>query len=489
MRKALIALSVVAVLVVAALAAVPIVERHAAEQIKSQIERDGVATVDEVTVGLFGRRIRLLNLKTAEVSVGRWEVSGLAWPISELLAGRTPLAGFQWGDPLSADRVELEAVKVTDPASGGASSMDALLIDGFSLGRYDGRYEGAFAFAVLTARAMGALAMRRLEQRNLQVTLPGTGEMVGFASVVVEGYDRGRMASLSMAGLDAAAAEGQPAQVSIGEMKATGLDLGRMIAAMSSEAWYPGGPTGRVHVDKASATGFGGELLKRYGVSLGGASFETVRESDKVSRSRTRVEGFVLSPALRGLEGLSLRLMLQSMGLKEIKAEFDCSGTEDRGKGEMVIDRCALTGPGLAEIDFTARIVNTDAAFWSAVDDGDALSLFDSSAALGAARLVLADKSLLERGLRAIATMTGQPLATTRAAWAREVRRYQPTGVLISQAMTQLLDTVARFIEQGGTLTLDAAPEPPIGFDRFEYLASPGADLVSVLGLRATLTK
>ena len=489
MRKILIALSVVAVLVVAALAAVPIVERHAAEQIKSQIERDGGATVDEVTVGLFGRRISLLNLKTAEVSVGRWEASGLAWPISELLVGRTPLAGFRWGDPLSADRVELETVKITDPASGGATNMDALLIDGFSLGRYDGRYEGAFPFAVLTARAMGALAMRRLEQRNLRLMLAGTGEVIGFASVVVEGYDRGRMTSLSMAGLDAAAADGQPAQVSIAEIGASGLDLGRMIAAMSSEAWYPGGPTGRVHVDKASATGFGGELLKRYGISLGGASFETTRESDKVSRSRTRVEGFVLSPALRGLEGLSLRLTLQSMGLKEIKAEFDCSGTEDRGKGEMVIDRCALVGPGLAEIDFTARVVNTDAAFWSAVDDGDALSLFDSSAALGAARLVLADKSLLERGLRAVATVTGQPLAATRAAWAREVRRYQPAGVLISQTMTQLLETVARFIEQGGTLTLEAAPEPPVGFDRFEYLARPGADLVSVLGLKATLGK
>jgi hypothetical protein len=487
-RKTLVALAAAAVLVVAALVAVPVVERHAADQIKSEIERNGSA-VDQVSVGLFDRRIRLLNLKTEEVSVGRWEASGLAWPIGELLAGRTPLAGFRWGDPLSADRVELENVKVTDRASGSSSSMDALLIDGFSLARYDAHYEGAFPFAVLTARAMGALAIRRLEQRNLRATLAGTGETVGAGSVIVDGYDRGRIASLSIAGLDAAAAEGQPAQVSIAEMKASGMDLGRMITAISSEQWYPGGPTGRVHVDKASVTGFGGELLKRYGISLAGASFETVRESDKVSRSRTRVEGFVLSPALRGLEGLSLRLTLQAMGLKEITAELDCSGMEDRGKGEMVIDRCALVGPGLGEIDFSARIVNADAAFWNAVDDGDVLALLDSSAALGAARLVVADKSLLERGLRAIATMTGQPVAATRAAWAREVRRYQPTGVLISQSMTQLLDTVARFVEQGGTLTIDATPEPPLGFDRFEYLASPGADLVSVLGLKATLSK
>ena len=53
--------------------------------------------------------------------------------------------------------------------------------------------------------------------------------------------------------------------------------------------------------------------------------------------------------------------------------------------------------------------------------------------------------------------------------------------------MTQLLDTVARFVEQGGTLIVEAKPDPPVGFDRMEYLLNPGADLVSVLGLKATL--
>ena len=69
------------------------------------------------------------------------------------------------------------------------------------------------------------------------------------------------------------------------------------------------------------------------------------------------------------------------------------------------------------------------------------------------------------------------------------MRRYQPSGVLISQSMTQLLDTVARFVEQGGTLVVEAKPDPPVGFDRLDYLLNPGADLVSVLGLKATLLK
>ena len=101
----------------------------------------------------------------------------------------------------------------------------------------------------------------------------------------------------------------------------------------------------------------------------------------------------------------------------------------------------------------------------------------------------MADKSLLDRGLKALSTVTGQPASVTRSNLARDIRRYQPSGILISQSLTQLLDTVARFVELGGTLTVDATPEPPVGFDRFDYLTSPGADLVSVLGLKATISK
>ena len=58
-----------------------------------------------------------------------------------------------------------------------------------------------------------------------------------------------------------------------------------------------------------------------------------------MSRTRTRIEGFVLSPPLRGLEALQLRIALQSMGLKEIKLDLDCSGLEDRAKGVRLTER------------------------------------------------------------------------------------------------------------------------------------------------------
>ena len=61
--------------------------------------------------------------------------------------------------------------------------------------------------------------------------------------------------------------------------------------------------------------------------------------------------------------------------------------------------------------------------------------------------------------------------------------------MLITQDLSQLLDAVARFVEKGGTLTVDARPEPPLAIDRIDYLTSPGADLVTALGLTATLSK
>ena len=95
MKKSVIAAAAVIALAGAVVAAVPIVQTYAADRIKAEIERDGATKVGAVEVGLFDRRITLQGIKSAgeaELSVGRWEASGLAWPLGELLRGRTPLA-------------------------------------------------------------------------------------------------------------------------------------------------------------------------------------------------------------------------------------------------------------------------------------------------------------------------------------------------------------------------------------------------------------
>jgi hypothetical protein len=491
-KKKVIAALAVAALVGAAVAAVRIVESQAAGRIKTEIERDGATKVGSVEVGLFERRITLIDLKSTsgvELSVGRWEASGLAWPLGELIRGRTPLVGFRWGDPLQADRIELKDVRLVDSAANSGWSMGSFVMEDFDLARFDAGYQGGYRFQTLVARALGALTIRRLEERNVLFSLPGTNDTFGAASAVVDRYERGRIASMTVSSLEATLKDGGAPLLRIADIKSTGVDLRRVIAALSSDKWQAGAPSGRVHADGVNASGFSGDMLARYGISLGSVSLETVHEGDRPSRSRTRVEGFVLAPPLRGLEGLQMRLALQSMGLKDVKLDLDCASTEDRTKGELTFDRCALVGPGLGEIDLTARIVDADPPFWRTIDDGDILALNESHAGLGEMRLILVDKSLLERSLKALSTVTGKPASETRANLAGEIRRYQPADVLISEDMTKLLDTVARFVERGGTLTIDAKPDPPIDIERFQALMKPGADLVRLLGLSATLSR
>ena len=80
-------------------------------------------------------------------------------------------------------------------------------------------------------------------------------------------------------------------------------------------------------------------------------------------------------------------MALQAMGLKELRLASDCSGTEDRAKAEVSIDRCALSGPDLGELTLSFRLVNADAPFWAAIDDGDTFAILGSKVGLASARL------------------------------------------------------------------------------------------------------
>jgi hypothetical protein len=177
------------------------------------------------------------------------------------------------------------------------------------------------------------------------------------------------------------------------------------------------------------------------------------------------------------------------MGLKEVRLGFECSGTEDRAKQELTVDRCALAGPDLAALDFSVRLVDADEVFWRALDTGDLFLAYSSKVAIGGIKLVLADQTLLDRAIKAMAATSGQPAATVRSQLAQEVRRFQPPGVLITEDLSKLLDTVARFVERGGTLTLEARPDPAFDLQKIGYLMTPGPDLVSILGITARLSK
>jgi len=477
-----------------AVVATPLAERWLAGRIKESLERDGTARADAVGVELWHRRVTLTGLSLrsgVELRIGRLEATGLAWPLAEMVKGQFPLTGWHWGDPLNVSRLDLDKVKLASRSNELQWDVDRIAIDDVALARHV-TATGPNALPLhRVARALAALSVGRVEVANARGGVPlSGGRNGGFAGLAAEGYDHGRLRRLTVNGAWGLAFDREAPPVTLADLTLKGLSIQRVLAAMSSENWMLGAPSGRVSVDSLEASGIGGELMRRYGLSIAGIGLETTHDSASRSRTRLHVDNVVLAPPLSGLQAIALRMALQSMGLNQAKADFACTATEDRAAGEIAVDDCALQAPGLAAIRLALRVVNGDEALWQTLDEGDLLLLSESAAGLASARVVAVDMSLLERSARAVAAMTRQPLTPAiRAGWAREVRRYQPPGVMISQAMTQLLDTVARFVEQGGTLTVEAKPERPVGFDRFDYLAGPGADLVTALGLTATLAK
>ena len=110
------------------------------------MERDGTTTVGAVEVGLFDRRILLTNLQSrqfGEITIGRWQASGLAWPLDELIKGRTPVSGLQLGDPLRAARLELTDLHVVEDSANW--SVGSVVVEGFDLERYDVRPQATAA--------------------------------------------------------------------------------------------------------------------------------------------------------------------------------------------------------------------------------------------------------------------------------------------------------------------------------------------------------
>jgi hypothetical protein len=496
-RKAVAAAAAVLALGAAAVAAVPLVERHVAERVKEEIEAPGLTTVEDVRVGLFDRSVTFTGLRARGpegVSAASWSLSGLAWPLGELVRGHTPFEGWGPGQPLRARHVEMRDVRLSDGLrTWTAASLSA---DGLDLGRYDsdagpssGPFGGQSAVqdVIAGARVVGALAIERLEIADFGFSDVAGMASFSAASLRASGIDRGLLGAVLVSGLQVPGGTSAEPAFRLDEVEVRRLDLTRMLRAAAAPGWRPGRPLGRVNLEHGHAAGFGGGLMSRYGFALDRVTIDVVRDGGDVARTRSKVEGFVYSPPLRGLESIQARAVMAAMGLAQVRLDLDCQATEDRARGEARIERCVLAGPELAEIEFSAALEKADAGFWSALDGHDAAALSDSGVVLARARLVLADRGLIDKAFRGVALLSRQTAAQARQDFAREVRRFQPAGVLITEELTKLLDTAARFVEGGGTLTVQANPDPPFGVARIGYLMRPGPDLIDLLGITAML--
>ena len=490
MRKGLVAVIAVAALVGVGVAGVPLAERYAASRIKAEIERDGQASVGAVAVGLIDRSVVLTDFRSrafGDLTIRRWEARGMTEPLGDLLAGRTPFSSFELGDPLRADHVELTDVRIVDPSTGASWNAGSIVIDGLDLAAYDADATGRRRLAVLAARIAAALRLQHAEARNVNHVLAFTGDAVFVRSAGLHGADRGRIGSLVISDIEATPKGAAEASLKIDDVRAQEIGLRRALAQVGDRS-HPGRPLGRIEIGSASATGFGGILLSSNGISLKSISLETARQTVDSSQSRLRIEDLVLRPG-GNPEAARLHILLQAMGLSELRLDLDCAGAERRSKGELGIPDCSLSAADLGKMKLSAELEGADEAFWRAVDDGDAGALPRSSVALASAKLVLVDNGAIDRSVRALAAATGRPAADARANLASDIRGYQPPDILITQEFTKLLDTIARFVEQGGTLVVEARPDPPLGLAAASRLSIASPDLVHLLGLSATLSR
>ena len=497
MKKAAFATAALIILVAASIfVGLPLADKQVAAELRAELERSGEVKVGAVEVGLLGRRVVLSDLTIAggtgadfELTAAHFEVQGLSWPLAELLRGRTPFSGFRWGDPLQAARVDARDVRLVDDAAMTEWRTASIVAEDVDLARFDGDVAGGDGGVELPARALAALAVGRLEQRDASFTSTVDGQKLGVESMVIERFDRGLIAKLAVGTFSAGAENLPTATLTIHEISADGVDLRKPLDELASGRRRLGQPLGRLWAERFVVAGMGGLALSTYGISLDRITTEQKHESGTVVLSRTRIDGLVVNPPSDNAKAAELRAGLEAIGVSELKLAVDCGAREDHGTGVFKIENCTVTSPELATIGFGLTIVDVDDSFWRVLDEGDFSHASTSKAALGSADLVIADKSLLERVLKAVAKDTGTPVALLRPLAALQVRKYQPPGVLITDELTKLADTVARFVEQGGRLTLTVHPEPPFAFSRMDYLLTPGPDLVSVFGLSAELTK
>ncbi len=251
---------------------------------------------------------------------------------TRLASGRTgPGKGaagrIELGDPLRVARFHMRNFRLATPDTGDSWSIGELTAANFDLPRYDAAYEGPFRNEVMFARLLGALSVERLEQRDASHTTSSRRDTRRHAcpSPAMTAASSLRR-SEGLPGEAGQRPHGRPhdRRRHGARRRCAPADRRGVLARLGA-----GTPIGRVPVAEGRMTGFGGDLMARYGLSLGSVSTETVSEgrirAAHGSGSRTRAR-----PSLRSVEAVGMRMVMQSMNLREVRVGFDCSTVEDR---------------------------------------------------------------------------------------------------------------------------------------------------------------
>lgn len=483
MRKIVVAAIVIVCLAGLGMVSVTFLEEQAAHRIKEAVDRSGTHTVGSVDVSLLARRVTLHDIRNKngqDFAFGRMQVSGLTWPLADLLSGRPPYADYRLGEPIRADRIQIDDARFSTAIK--LTTIKSLTIYAFNLDRHDGPAQAlskdaeAFPNAALYARLLAALSIEKLQVTQLTESIKDSGK-IGSWQILMERIDHGRVGTFTAFNMKLVTESRE--DLNVAEVKLANLNFLRLLKNLSSPPSEQPSLAGQVDAESTILSGFSGKFLSRYGMSLDSIGITSIEQGPGESRNQCRVDGLVFTlPAEANDMGAMAKLMKQA-DLKELKIGLDCRFSSSRPRAFLTFERCALAGPAIGEVDFTAKFVKVDEHFWKGIDENILLPLFLSAISVDSARLNITEKGILDLSLKA--------LSLSRSAAAREIRRFQPPGILISRDMTALLDTVADFVESSsGILTIDAKPTSPVELKSVSRLFNRSTDIVSRLGLSAS---
>src|SRR6202000_1946907 len=147
-----------------------------------------------------------------------------------LVRGRTPLSGLQLGDPLRAAHLELSDVRIV--ADDVSWTIGSPAIHGLNLERYDTTGIGPMQFSALSMRIAAALSVRKFQKKQAVYVAPVTGDGFAISAFTVENFDRGRIGSMMLAGLEATPKAAAAPAFTLAEFKVAGLDLTRPLKVL-----------------------------------------------------------------------------------------------------------------------------------------------------------------------------------------------------------------------------------------------------------------
>ena len=154
------------------------------------------------------------------------------------MQGRLPLEGLKVGDPIKAARIEARDFGLSD-VSGNSWKFGHVSIEDIELARYDSDAgPGRYGLTVIGARALAALSVRKLEERDVTFTVAGSTDGFAAASLSLENLERGRIGALSVADFRVTSPRSREPVFSVADTRFAGLDGGKMLAAMSVASWY-----------------------------------------------------------------------------------------------------------------------------------------------------------------------------------------------------------------------------------------------------------